>query len=154
MKNIALLKGLHILLLIACWALLLVKGIQGRTLFGRLGRSPPKCPFSESSLRNWNEATPTTRTTITLDDLNPEAFRQLATSFFRRERLVPSVMGASESKLVFKQGIFRLSEEKEIPADNPYWTRVRLLQKYTLIYENKKREKLTDIKVLGASGDY
>ncbi|KAJ5626681.1 hypothetical protein N7528_004108 [Penicillium herquei] len=37
--------------------------------------------------------------------------------------LVSSVMGASESKLVFKQGIFRLSEEKEIPADDPYWTR-------------------------------
>lgn len=35
-------------------------------------------------------------------------------------------MGASESKLVFKQGIFRLSEEKEIPADDHYWTRVRL----------------------------
>jgi hypothetical protein len=35
-----------------------------------------------------------------------------------------SAMGASESKLVFKQGIFRLSEEKEIPADDPYWTRV------------------------------
>ncbi|KAL4926058.1 Hid1 family protein [Aspergillus undulatus] len=34
-------------------------------------------------------------------------------------------MGASESKLVFKQGIFRLSEEKEIPADDPYWTRVQ-----------------------------
>jgi hypothetical protein len=34
-------------------------------------------------------------------------------------------MGASESKLVFKQGIFRLSEEQEIPADDPYWTRVR-----------------------------
>ncbi|KAL2866262.1 Hid1 family protein [Aspergillus lucknowensis] len=32
-------------------------------------------------------------------------------------------MGASESKLVFKQGIFRLSEEKEISADDPYWTR-------------------------------
>ncbi|KAJ9290098.1 hypothetical protein DTO021C3_2456 [Paecilomyces variotii] len=32
-------------------------------------------------------------------------------------------MGASESKLVFKQGIFRLSEEKDIPADDPYWTR-------------------------------
>ncbi|KAL4787828.1 high-temperature-induced dauer-formation protein-domain-containing protein [Aspergillus varians] len=31
-------------------------------------------------------------------------------------------MGASESKLVFKQGIFRLSE-KEIPADDPYWSR-------------------------------
>ncbi|KAL4917973.1 high-temperature-induced dauer-formation protein-domain-containing protein [Aspergillus aurantiobrunneus] len=32
-------------------------------------------------------------------------------------------MGASESKLVFKQGIFRLSEGKQIPADDPYWTR-------------------------------
>ncbi|KAK4868141.1 hypothetical protein LT330_007339 [Penicillium expansum] len=32
-------------------------------------------------------------------------------------------MGASESKLVFKQGIFRLSEDQEIPADDPYWTR-------------------------------
>ncbi|EER27733.1 hypothetical protein D8B26_006164 [Coccidioides posadasii str. Silveira] len=30
-------------------------------------------------------------------------------------------MGASESKLVFRQGIFRLSEEKGIPADDPYW---------------------------------
>ncbi|KAL2220201.1 proteins containing regions of low-complexity [Thermoascus aurantiacus ATCC 26904] len=32
-------------------------------------------------------------------------------------------MGASESKLVFKQGIFRLSEDKEIAADDPYWAR-------------------------------
>ncbi|PLB35759.1 Hid1 family protein [Aspergillus candidus] len=32
-------------------------------------------------------------------------------------------MGASESKLVFKQGIFRLSEEKDIPPDDPYWAR-------------------------------
>ncbi|KAK6580902.1 hypothetical protein PZA11_006390 [Diplocarpon coronariae] len=30
-------------------------------------------------------------------------------------------MGASDSKLVFKQGIFRLSEDKVIPADDPYW---------------------------------
>lgn len=35
-------------------------------------------------------------------------------------------MGASESKLVFKQGIFRLSEENEIPADDPYWARVNI----------------------------
>jgi len=33
-------------------------------------------------------------------------------------------MGASESKLAFKQGVFRLSEEKEIAADDPYWTSV------------------------------
>ncbi|PKS07941.1 hypothetical protein jhhlp_006553 [Lomentospora prolificans] len=31
-------------------------------------------------------------------------------------------MGASSSKLVFKKGIFRLSEERHIPADDPYWT--------------------------------
>jgi hypothetical protein len=33
-------------------------------------------------------------------------------------------MGASDSKLVFKQGIFRLSEQKAIPADDEYWTGV------------------------------
>ncbi|KAL1901703.1 hypothetical protein Cpir12675_000394 [Ceratocystis pirilliformis] len=30
-------------------------------------------------------------------------------------------MGASDSKLVFKKGILRLSEERNIPADDPYW---------------------------------
>ncbi|PSS23237.1 hypothetical protein M430DRAFT_40430 [Amorphotheca resinae ATCC 22711] len=30
-------------------------------------------------------------------------------------------MGASDSKLVFKKGIFRLSEDRIIPADDPYW---------------------------------
>jgi hypothetical protein len=35
-------------------------------------------------------------------------------------------MGASDSKLTFKQGIFRLSEPKEIPADDAYWTGVCL----------------------------
>ena len=34
-------------------------------------------------------------------------------------------MGASDSKLVFKQGIFKLSEQKDIPADDSYWTGVR-----------------------------
>jgi hypothetical protein len=34
-------------------------------------------------------------------------------------------MGASDSKLVFKQGIFRLSEQQAIPADDEYWTGVR-----------------------------
>lgn len=38
----------------------------------------------------------------------------------------PVAMGASESKLVFKQGIFRLSEENDIPADDSYWARVRV----------------------------
>lgn len=36
-------------------------------------------------------------------------------------------MGASESKLVFKQGIFRLSEDKDIPADDPFWAKVRIV---------------------------
>ncbi|EEQ89210.1 uncharacterized protein BDCG_04330 [Blastomyces dermatitidis ER-3] len=31
-------------------------------------------------------------------------------------------MGGSESKLAFKQGIFRLSEDAGIAADDPYWT--------------------------------
>ncbi len=31
-------------------------------------------------------------------------------------------MGNSDSKLVFKKGIFRLSEERSIAADDPYWT--------------------------------
>ncbi|KAK0719601.1 high-temperature-induced dauer-formation protein-domain-containing protein [Lasiosphaeris hirsuta] len=31
-------------------------------------------------------------------------------------------MGASDSKLIFKKGIFRLSEERHIPADDAYWT--------------------------------
>ena len=33
-------------------------------------------------------------------------------------------MGGSESKLVFKKGIFKLSEQKNIPADDSYWTGV------------------------------
>ncbi|CAD6500262.1 BgTH12-07442 [Blumeria graminis f. sp. triticale] len=36
-------------------------------------------------------------------------------------KLVQSNMGASDSKLVFKKGIFRLSEDQVIPADDPYW---------------------------------
>jgi hypothetical protein len=30
-------------------------------------------------------------------------------------------MGASDSKLTFKQGIFRLSEVKRIPPNDEYW---------------------------------
>lgn len=33
-------------------------------------------------------------------------------------------MGASDSKLSFKQGIFRLAEPQQIPADDDYWTGV------------------------------
>ena len=33
-------------------------------------------------------------------------------------------MGASDSKLVFKQGIFKLSERNNIPPDDAYWTGV------------------------------
>lgn len=33
-------------------------------------------------------------------------------------------MGASDSKLSFKQGIFRLADPKQIPADDAYWTGV------------------------------
>jgi hypothetical protein len=32
-------------------------------------------------------------------------------------------MGASESKLAFKEDIFKLSGEPDIPADNPWWSR-------------------------------
>lgn len=32
-------------------------------------------------------------------------------------------MGASESKLAFKEDIFRLSGEPDIPADSPWWSR-------------------------------
>lgn len=37
-------------------------------------------------------------------------------------------MGNSDSKLVFKQGIFKLSGPESIPADDPYWRGVSLLQ--------------------------
>jgi len=37
-------------------------------------------------------------------------------------------MGASDSKLSFKQGIFRLSEPQQIPADDDYWTGVGVLR--------------------------
>jgi hypothetical protein len=33
-------------------------------------------------------------------------------------------MGASDSKIVFKKGIFRLSEERHIPATDAYWASV------------------------------
>jgi hypothetical protein len=46
-----------------------------------------------------------------------------ATPCTRSRTCIP--MGASDSKLTFKQGIFRLSEPKQIPADDAYWTGVR-----------------------------
>lgn len=33
-------------------------------------------------------------------------------------------MGASESKLAFKEDIFRLAGEPDIAADDPWWARV------------------------------
>jgi hypothetical protein len=53
-------------------------------------------------------------------------------------------MGASDSKLSFKQGIFRLSEPKQIPADDVYWTGVCCLL-YTAF------AVLTTAPVLGAA---
>lgn len=35
-------------------------------------------------------------------------------------------MGNSDSKLVFKEGIFKLSQPRAIPADDVYWTGVRI----------------------------
>jgi hypothetical protein len=43
-------------------------------------------------------------------------------------------MGASDSKLVFKKGIFRLSEDKVIPADDPYWASVRHASPTFIVY--------------------
>jgi hypothetical protein len=37
-------------------------------------------------------------------------------------------MGASDSKLVFKKGIFRLSEERHIPPSDGYWASVSVLR--------------------------
>ena len=33
-------------------------------------------------------------------------------------------VGASDSKLAFKQSVLKLCETKNIPADDPYWTSV------------------------------
>lgn len=44
---------------------------------------------------------------------------------------VAANMGASDSKLVFKKGIFRLSGERSIAADDPYWTSVRSPSRFT-----------------------
>lgn len=45
-------------------------------------------------------------------------------------------MGASDSKLVFKQGIFRLSEQQSIAADDPYWTGVSSNRVGALLFTN------------------
>src|SRR5262249_51253346 len=55
-------------------------------------------------------------------------------------------MGASDSKLVFKQGIFKLCEQKEIAADDEYWTGVRASP---LLMS----QLLTSFPVLGAARD-
>lgn len=59
-------------------------------------------------------------------------------------------MGASESKLVFKQGIFRLSEEKDIPPDDPYWARV--CSESWIIYDGVRSVANGCDVVLGAPG--
>ena len=38
-------------------------------------------------------------------------------------------MGASDSKLVFKKGIFKLSEERNISSEDTYWTAVSELNR-------------------------
>ena len=48
-------------------------------------------------------------------------------------------MGASESKLVFKQGIFRLSEEQNIPATDNYWTGMSLYCYTLALFECARR---------------
>ena len=42
-------------------------------------------------------------------------------------------MGNSDSKLVFKQGIFKLSEVNAIPASDPYWRGVSGLHPLNLL---------------------
>ena len=56
-------------------------------------------------------------------------------------------MGGNESKLVFKKGIFRLSEDKVIPADDTYWASVRNPPQGPTL-------SLTTVLVLGATGIY
>jgi hypothetical protein len=52
----------------------------------------------------------------------PSRLQLLSIELFAAACPRPDKMGASDSKLVFKKGIFRLSEERHIPADDPYWT--------------------------------
>lgn len=50
-------------------------------------------------------------------------------------------MGASDSKLVFKQGIIRLAEQTAISADDTYWTGVCLpAQAQTSPYADQRRD--------------
>jgi len=61
-------------------------------------------------------------------------------------------MGASDSKLVFKKGIFRLSEERHIPADDAYWTSVRQPTTTTNYHDHKPPLTCDDhILVLGTT---
>jgi hypothetical protein len=46
-------------------------------------------------------------------------------------------MGASDSKLVFKKGIFRLSEERHIPSSDAYWASVSCSLPDHLVQRNK-----------------
>ena len=42
-------------------------------------------------------------------------------------------MGASESKLAFKEDIFRLAGEENIPIDSQWWSRVRLFLSHSRV---------------------
>jgi hypothetical protein len=57
-------------------------------------------------------------------------------------------MGASDSKLVFKKGIFKLSENKIIPADDEYWASVSVAS------SSRTCTVLTSRIVLGAARVY
>ncbi len=65
-------------------------------------------------------------------------------------------MGASDSKLVFKKGIFRLSEERHIPASDAYWASVgfplvHLLITYSCTLLSRTRLTIKPPPVLGAA---
>lgn len=63
-------------------------------------------------------------------------------------------MGNSDSKLVFKQGIFKLSEPEHILADDPYWRGVSLLRAlvwYTLLIDASSGSFLIPQKMSSAS---
>lgn len=65
---------------------------------------------------------------VCITDVNPRAglLHPHKATICLHEPVICIPMGASDSKLSFKQGIFRLSEPEQIPADDAYWTGVCL----------------------------